>query len=326
MTILVTGGAGYIGSHMAHLLHDEEVRHVLLDDLSTGKPFLPPKDSPLIEGSVGDRNLLDQVIEEHGITAIIHFAGSIVVPESVSDPLKYYANNTSNSRVLIEAAVAHGVGAFLFSSTAAVYGTPERVPIPEEAILQPISPYGTSKLMTEWMLRDAGAAHGLRSVALRYFNVAGADAAGRSGQAMDVATHLIKIASEVATGKREQLSIFGTDYDTPDGTCIRDYIHVSDLVRAHLLALRYLEEGGQSAVFNCGYGRGSSVFEVIAALEAANGIEIPKEIAGRRAGDPPRLVADARRIRATLGWQPEFEDLHEIVRSALAWEKRLNVR
>ncbi|WP_457302057.1 UDP-glucose 4-epimerase GalE, partial [Phyllobacterium sp. P5_D12] len=264
MTVLVTGGAGYIGSHMVLALKDAGRSAVVLDDLSCGFSWLVPEDVPFIEGDVGDQALVRDVIRTHGVTAILHFAGSIVVPDSVRDPLFYYRNNTVQSRALIEAAIAEGIQHFIFSSTAAVYGEPEKTPITEEMPHQPISPYGTSKLMTEWMLRDAAAAHpDFNYVALRYFNVAGADPQLRSGQSFPRATHLIKIASQAATGERSHIEVYGTDYPTADGTCIRDYIHVSDLAQAHLCALNYLEAGGKSTSANCGYGYGYSVLEII---------------------------------------------------------------
>jgi UDP-glucose 4-epimerase len=323
MTVLVTGGAGYIGSHMVHELVDSGEPVVVLDNLSTGFRFLIPGATPFVAGSTGDHELVAKTIERHGVTAIIHFAASIVVPDSVADPLGYYSNNTMNTCTLLQAAVAAGVRHFIFSSTAAVYGNPERVPVREDAPTAPISPYGTSKLMSEIMLHDTSRAHGLRFVALRYFNVAGADPKGRTGQATPQATHLIKVACEAVLGKREKLQVFGTDYPTPDGTCIRDYIHVTDLVRAHSAALAHLRRGGESATFNCGYGRGASVMEVIDAVRHVSGRDFPVEISGRRAGDPASLVADVARIRAALDWRPQFQDLDTIVAHALAWEKRL---
>jgi UDP-glucose 4-epimerase len=323
MTILVTGGAGYIGSHMVHELADAGEPVVVLDNLSTGFRFLLPNAVPFVTGSTGDRALVAKTIAKHGVTAIIHFAASIVVPESVSDPLGYYRNNTMNTCTLLDAAIEAGVKQFIFSSTAAVYGNPDTIPIREDAANQPISPYGTSKLMSEIILRDAGKAHGLRFVALRYFNVAGADPKLRTGQSTPVATHLIKIACEAALGKRPKIEVYGTDYPTPDGTCIRDYIHVSDLARAHSAALAYLRRGGESATFNCGYGRGSSVLEVIDAVRRASKRDFAVEISGRRPGDPAALVANVDRILATLDWRPQFQDLDTIVTHALAWERRL---
>jgi UDP-glucose 4-epimerase len=321
MTILVTGGAGYIGSHMVHELVDTGEPVIVLDNLSTGFRFLIPGTVPFVVGSTGDRDLVAKTIRLHGVTAIIHFAASIVVPESISNPLAYYRNNTMNTCTLLEAAIEAGVKQFIFSSTAAVYGNAEKVPVREDAPTVPISPYGNSKLMSEIMLHDAGKAHGLGFVVLRYFNVAGADPKQRTGQSTPAATHLIKVACEAALGKRPKMNVFGTDYPTPDGTCIRDYIHVSDLARAHSAALAYLRRAGKSATFNCGYGKGASVLEVIDAVRRASGRDFPVEIAGRRAGDPPALVANVDRIRATLDWRPQFQDLDTIVTHAFAWEK-----
>ena len=326
MTILVTGGAGYIGSHMVHELVDGGESVVVLDNLSTGFRFLIPASVPFVTGNTGDHGVVSDVIRAHRVDAIIHFAASIVVPDSIRDPLGYYRNNTVNTTILLDAAVANGVKQFIFSSTAAVYGNPERVPVREDASTMPISPYGTSKLMSEIILHDTARAHDLRFVALRYFNVAGADPKGRTGQATPQATHLIKVACEVALGRRAMLAVFGTDYPTPDGTCIRDYIHVSDLARAHSAALAYLRNGGESATFNCGYGRGASVLEVIAAVRRAIGREFPVETTGRRPGDPAALVADVSRIAARLDWRPQFNDLDMIVGHALSWERRLAAR
>ena len=323
MTILVTGGAGYIGSHMVHELVDAGEPVVVLDNLSTGFRFLIPASVPFVAGSTGDRALVGDTIARHGITSIIHFAASIVVPESVGDPLGYYSNNTMNTCALLDLAIKAGIRQFIFSSTAAVYGETSDAPVREDAPTAPISPYGTSKLMSEIMLHDAGKAHGLRFVVLRYFNVAGADPKLRTGQATPAATHLIKVACETAIGKRPKMSIFGADYPTPDGTCIRDYIHVSDLVEAHSVALAYLRSGGASATFNCGYGRGSSVIEVIEAVRRACGRDFPVEISERRPGDVPALVANVDRIYATLPWRPRFQNLDTIVAHALAWEKQL---
>ena len=322
MTILVTGGAGYIGSHMVHALADAGEKVVVLDNLSTGFRFLLPPGIPLIVGSTGDRDLTARVMREHRVESIIHFAASIVVPDSVRDPLGYYRNNTLNTCNLIDIAIANGVKHFIFSSTAAVYGNAERVPVREDDPKLPISPYGSSKLMSEAMLRDAGFAHGLRYVVLRYFNVAGADPQGRTGQATPQATHLIKVACEAATGKRAKVDVFGTDYATPDGTGVRDYIHVSDLAAAHSAALGYLRDGGESATFNCGYGRGASVMEVIAAVKRASGVDFLVKLGPRREGDAAAVIADASRIRATLPWTPQFQELELIVRDALAWESK----
>ncbi|MFV2091815.1 MAG: UDP-glucose 4-epimerase GalE [Hyphomicrobiales bacterium] len=323
MTVLVTGGAGYIGGHMTLALLDRGETVVVLDNLSTGHRWSVPDGAVLVEGDAGDEALVGQVISDHGIDAVAHFAGSIVVPDSVADPLEYYRNNTVVSRALIAAVVKAGVANFIFSSTAAVYGTPAINPVGEGAPLQPISPYGTSKLMTEWMLRDTAHAHAFRYAALRYFNVSGADPKGRAGQSTPRATHLIKIACKVALGARPALEIFGTDYETADGTCIRDYIHVTDLANAHLLALDHLRKGGDSIIYNCGYGRGFSVREVIGAVERAGRCHLRVNEAPRRAGDPPALVAGADAIRRDLGWRPAHDDLDEIVTHALAWEKTL---
>jgi UDP-glucose 4-epimerase len=323
MTILVTGGAGYIGSHMVYALGDAGERVVVLDNLSTGFAWAVAKDVPLVIADSGDESKLTAVIGEHSIDTIIHFAASIVVPDSVRDPLRYYRNNTVNSRALIETAVKCGVRQFIFSSTAAVYGNPQRVPVREDDPTVPMSPYGWSKLMTEIMLRDAGTAHGLRYAILRYFNVAGADPSGRSGQSTKGATHLIKVAVETALGLRPKIEVFGTDYPTPDGTCIRDYIHVWDLVRAHSDALAYLRGGGDSVTLNCGYGRGFSVLEVIETVKRVAGTDFPVELAGRRAGDPAQIVASSERAQRILGWKPQLDDLAAIVRHALAWERKL---
>lgn len=326
MSVLVTGGAGYIGSHMAHALVDAGERVVVLDNLSTGFDWAIPPAASLIVGETGDQNLVSALIAEHGVTAIIHFAASIVVPDSVADPLGYYRNNTVNSRALIECAVKGGVRHFIFSSTAAVYGNPASAPVSEDAPATPMSPYGSSKLMTEIMLRDAGLAHGLGYVILRYFNVAGADPRLRTGQSTRGATHLIKVAVETALGRRDRMQVFGTDYPTPDGTCIRDYIHVSDLVRAHSDALRYLREGGASVTLNCGYGRGFSVLDVIETVKRVSGVDFHVETAPRRPGDPAQIVAAADRARAVLGWRPELDDLATIVKHALEWERKLMTR
>ena len=326
MTVLVTGGAGYIGSHMVHALVDAGERVVVLDNLATGFDWAVAQGASLVIGDVGDQPRVAALIAEHQVDAIIHFAASIVVPDSVRDPLGYYRNNTVNSRALIESAVKGGVRHFIFSSTAAVYGNPERVPVREDEATVPTSPYGSSKLMTEIMLRDAGSAHGLRHVILRYFNVAGADPLGRTGQSTKGATHLIKVAVETALGLRPKVDVFGTDYPTPDGTCIRDYIHVSDLVRAHCDALAYLRGGGVSATLNCGYGRGFSVLEVIETVKRVSGVDFEVAFVGRRPGDPAQIVAASDRARSLLKWQPHFDDLQAIVRHALAWERKLLTR
>jgi UDP-glucose 4-epimerase len=324
MTVLVTGGAGYIGSHMVLELLNAGEDVVVLDNLSTGFRRAVPQEATLVVGDVGDQELVGSLIKRHGIDAIIHFAGSIVVPESVADPLGYYDNNTVKSRALIAAAVAGGVKNFIFSSTAAVYGNPEVTPVSEDAPLKPLSPYGTSKLMTELMLADVSRAHDFRYVALRYFNVAGADPKGRTGQSTPRATHLIKVACETALGKRSHMDVFGTDYATPDGTCIRDYIHVTDLVRAHMAALRYLRAGGQSDIFNCGYSAGYSVLQVIDAVKRVHGRDFKAIHAPRRPGDAEAIVASSAKIRAVLGWKPEFDDLDTIVGHALTWEQGLD--
>ena len=323
MAVLVTGGAGYIGSHMVFELLDAGEDVVVLDNLSTGFQWAVAEGVPLFVGETGDQTLVSRIIREHSIDAIIHFAASIVVPDSVRDPLAYYRNNTSNSRALIECAVRGGVRHFIFSSTAAVYGNPGETPLTEDAPTQPISPYGWSKLMTEVMLRDAGRAHGLPYAILRYFNVAGADPHGRAGQSTRTATHLIKIAAETAIGLRPKLEVYGSDYPTPDGTCIRDYVHVSDLARAHSNALAYLRSGAPSLTLNCGYGHGFSVLEVIRAIKRVSGVDFNVETAPRRAGDPGRLIASSERVRTTLSWQPRFDDLLTIVAHALAWEREL---
>ncbi len=326
MSILVTGGAGYIGSHMVLALCDAGHDVVVLDNLSTGMAWAVAPQARLVEGDIGDEDLTLKTMAEHDVDAIIHFAGSIIVPESVSDPLGYYLNNTVKSRSLIHSAVKAGVAHFIFSSTAAVYGNPKTVPVREDDELLPVSPYGTSKLMTELMLRDAAVAHDLSYVALRYFNVAGADPKGRTGQSTPRATHLIKVACETALGKRDHLEVFGRDYETRDGTCLRDYIHVSDLVQAHVDALSYLRSGAGSQVFNCGYGQGYSVLDVIGAVERAAGVRLNVRDAPRRPGDPAEIVANADRARAVLEWQPRHDDLDLIVASALAWEKHLQSR
>lgn len=323
MTVLVTGGAGYIGSHMVLALLDAGDKVVVVDNLSTGFRSAVPPPALLIEGNIGDQALVERVIGEHGVRAIIHFAGSIVVPDSVADPLGYYLNNTVNSRALIESAVRTGVKNFIFSSTAAVYGNPKSIPVREDAELKPVSPYGMSKLMTELMLADTAFAHDFRYVALRYFNVAGADPAGRTGQSTPRATHLIKVACETALGKRPSMDVFGTDYPTPDGTCVRDYIHVSDLVAAHVAALKHLEAGGASDIFNCGYSSGYSVIEVIEAVKRAAGGPFPVNLGPRRPGDAEAIVADSAKIRGQLGWKPDLANLDLIVTHALAWERGL---
>lgn len=321
-TALVTGGAGYIGSHVAWALIDAGWRVVVLDDLSTGRRALVPLKARFVQGDVGDAALLRQVLREEVVTAVLHFAGAIVVPESVADPIAYYRNNVIGSIALIEACLDCDVKRFVFSSTAAVYGDPEEIPIPEDAPTRPLNPYGQSKLMVEQVLRDVDRAHRLPHVVLRYFNVAGADPAGRSGQSGAKATHLIKLACEVAVGARAGMDIYGTDYDTPDGTAIRDYIHVTDLADAHLRALDYLLRSEPSLTLNCGYGRGFSVREVLRMVEQVAGRPIPAHAAPRRPGDSPRLVAEPRALRERLGWSPRHDDLKQIVATALAWERR----
>ncbi len=323
MRILVTGGAGYIGSHVVLACLDAGHEVVVLDDFSTGRREAIPKGVALVEGDVGDPNLVAGALGAHGIGAVIHMAGRVVVPESVVVPLTYYQANTAASRSLIAACVEANVERFVFSSTAAVYGAPKQNPITEDAPLDPVNPYGRSKLMTEWILADAAAAHGFGCLALRYFNVAGADPEGRAGQSTPQATHLIKVASEAAVGLRDKVEIFGEDYDTPDGTGIRDYIHVSDLAAAHVAGLRYLAAGGQSRAMNCGYGRGYSVREVLATVERVNGRPLNVVSAPRRLGDPPVLVADSSRLQTEIEWTPKHAGLTAMIESAIGWEKIL---
>jgi UDP-glucose 4-epimerase len=319
--ILVTGGAGYIGSHTVRQLGEREERLVILDNLSTGF-----KESilygELVEGDTGDQGLVDHILKDHDIDTVIHFAANTIVPESVSDPLKYYQNNTCNSRNLIECCVRNNVKNFIFSSTAAVYGVPRVDIVSEKTPESPINPYGTSKLMTEWMLRDTAESSHMKYVVLRYFNVAGSDPEGRIGQRTPNATLLIKVASEVATGKRPHLSIFGTDFPTPDGTGVRDYIHVEDLANAHLSALDYLRNGGEPIIFNCGYGHGYSVRDVVNAVEQATGKPLPIIEEPRRAGDPPLLIANSDKIQSVLGWKPKYDSLNKIVLDSLNWERQ----
>ena len=326
MTVLVTGGAGYIGSHTVHALVDAGERVVVLDNLSTGFATALPAPMLPIVGDVGDQALVAELIDDHEVEAIIHFAGSTIVPDSMKNPLGYYGNNTANSRALIEAAVKGAVRHFIFSSTAAVYGNPARVPVAEDDPTLPLSPYGWSKLMTEVMLRDTSAAHDLTHVALRYFNVAGADPQMRTGLSTPGATHLIKVAVEAALGRRARIDVYGTDYPTPDGTCVRDFIHVSDLARAHVSALAYLRNGGANATINCGYGRGYSVREVLDAVRRAVGHPFAVNFGARRPGDIVVSVAAANRIRELLNWTPELDDLDTIVGHALAWERHLMAR
>lgn len=326
MTVLVTGGAGYIGSHMVWELLDSGESVVVLDRLSTGFEWAVAPEARLVVGDVADRELVGQIIRDNNVDAIIHFAGSIVVPESVADPLAYYENNTCKTRTLIETAVREGVPNFIFSSTAAVYGGAGMEPVREDAPMAPESPYGLSKLMSEWMLRDAAAAHGLRYTALRYFNVAGADPKGRTGQSTPGATHLIKVACETALGKRASMQVFGTDYETPDGTCIRDYIHVSDLAAAHRLALHRLRGGGHSMIANCGYSHGYSVLEVIDSVRRVFGNDFAVVTGQRRAGDAAAVVANSDLARRELGWVPQHDDLDRIVTDALSWERILTAK
>lgn len=321
-TVLVTGGAGYIGSHTVLQLAARGERVLVLDDLSTGFRQAV-RDVPLVVGNVGDRKLTDALLAEHKVDTIIHFAAHTIVPESVSNPLKYYGNNTCATRSLLEAASQAGVKHFVFSSTAAVYGIPAAGLASEDSPTAPINAYGTSKLMSEWMLRDLCAATSMRHVALRYFNVAGSDPLGRIGQSTRAATLLVKVACEAAVGKRQFLSVFGTDYPTPDGTGVRDYIHVDDLARAHLNSLDYLRDGGQSLTANCGYGHGYSVREVLSSVEKIAGIKLNVREEPRRAGDPPSLVAKTDKVRTQLGWQPKLDDIDTIVRTSLEWERRL---
>lgn len=323
MSVLVTGGAGYIGSHMVLNLADAGETVVVLDNLVTGFDWAVDGRAIFESGNAGDIDLVRRLIDKHAITEIVHFAGSIVVPESVTDPLKYYANNTATSRNLIEAAVRGGVKHFIFSSTAAVYGMTGLAPVVETTPLHPMSPYGRSKLMTEWMLADVAAAHDLTYGVLRYFNVAGADPQGRSGQSTPMATHLIKVACQTALGQRAKMDIFGTDYETPDGTCVRDYIHVTDLIAAHALLLKHLRGGGESTTLNCAYGQGYSVRQVVDTVRAVSGVDFIAEEGPRRAGDPASITATGEKVRQLLGWTPQHDDLKEIVASAYAWEQYL---
>ena len=327
MAVLVTGGAGYIGSHMVLALVDaghEEV--VVLDDLSTGYDWALPPEVRLVVGDVADQALVTETILRHQIDAVAHFAARIVVPDSVADPLGYYLANTVKTRALIETAARTGVKHFIFSSTAAVYGEPEIVPVPETLATNPINPYGRSKLMSEWMLADAAAAHGFSYGVLSYFNVAGADPRGRSGQSTPNATHLIKVATQAALGQRTHLEVFGTDYPTRDGSCLRDYIQVSDLADAHMSVLGHLRGGGASLTLNCGYGRGYSVLEVVEVVKRISGRDFEVRLSPRRAGDPAQIIAGADRIRTELGWTPRQDDLDAIVAQALAWEETLSKR
>ncbi len=326
MVVLVTGGAGYIGAHMLLALRDAGESAVALDDLSAGARWLAPEGVPFINADAGDEAVLEQTFREYDITAVIHFAGSILVPESIRRPLEYYWNNTANTLKLLRACVGAGVKQFIFSSTAAVYGTPERVPISEQSPVRPITPYGASMSMSERILGDVAAAHDLSYVTLRYFNVAGADPAGRAGE-IGKPTHLIKAGAQIAIGRRkEKLQIYGGDYPTPDGSAIRDYVHVSDLAQAHLDALERLRRGGASITVNCGYGRGYSVYEVVEAFRRVTSGEMPYELAPRRAGDPAQLIADNAAIRTVLDWRPRYDDIDFIVETAIEWERRLEAR
>ena len=322
-TVLVTGACGYIGSHVARMLSEQGYKVVVIDNLSTGFKDALIHGETLYQGDVGDTALQERVFTENKIAAMLHFAAAIRVEESVADPVKYYTNNTVNTLRLLNAAVKYQVPRVIFSSTAATYGQPRTVPVDETAATIPESPYGWSKLMSEQMLRDIAAAHGIKNVILRYFNVAGADPLGRLGQRTPEASHLIKVACEVAVGKRQQMQVYGTDYATPDGTCVRDYIHVEDLANAHLLALEHLLGGGESSLLNCGYGHGSSVREVIAAVKKVSGKDFKVVDAARRAGDVASIVANADKIRQTLHWKPRFDDLETIVKHAFEWEKKL---
>src|ERR1700751_670523 len=323
MTVLVTGGAGYIGSHTVHALGEAGERVVVIDNLSTGlSPFLP-ESAQLFIGDAGDENLVEGVIRQHEVESVIHFAGSVVVPDSMRDPLGYYRNNTMTTRSLLNAVIKCGVDRFIFSSTPAGYGNPDQVPVPESAPTRPLSPYGSSKLMTEIMLHDVAMAHGMSYVVLRYFTLAGADPYARIGLATVGATHLLKIAVEAATGQRAKIDVYGTDYPTPDGSCIRDFIHVSDLAQAHRAGLSYLRDGGKSVTLNCGYGRGYSVLETIQAVRSVSGRNFAVQYAARRPGDIMTMVADIRRIRSVLEWTPQYDDLATIATHALVWEEKL---
>jgi UDP-glucose 4-epimerase len=323
MTVLVTGGAGYIGSHFVYAMTEAGESVVVVDNLSTGFANFVPGGVPLIVGDAGDESLIESTINDYRVESIVHFAGSVVVPDSMRDPLGYYRNNTMTTRSLLNAAVKSGVSRFIFSSTAAVYGNPDQVPVPETAPTRPLSPYGSSKLMTEIMLHDVAAAHGMSYAVLRYFNVAGADPLARIGLATVGATHLLKIAVEAATGQRAKMDVFGTDYPTPDGSCIRDFIHVSDLAQAHSAALSYLRNGGRSVTLNCGYGRGYSVLETIEAVRRVSGRNFAIQYAPRRPGDIMTMVADTTSMRETLDFTPQYDDLDTIAAHAMAWEQKL---
>src|SRR4029077_16883704 len=323
MTILVTGGGGYIGSHMVLALLDAGEDVLVIDNLSTGFRWAVPGGAGFVAGDIGDCALIKRLVECNQVDAVIHFAGSLLVAESVANPLAYYLNNTCKSRSLIETVIDAGVRNFIFSSSASVYGVPQSSPVAEDSRLEPISPYGSSKLMTEIILREAGRAHDLRFVALRYFNVAGADPQGGSGESTRVAPHLIKVAAQAALGRRSSLEIFGTDYPTADGTCVRDYIHVSDLADAHLSALKYLREGGESETLNCGYGRGYSVLEVVESVKRVSKSDFPTRVSPPRPGDPAELIADVERITRLFSWRPRYADLDIIITHALKWEEHL---
>jgi len=322
--ILVTGGAGYIGSHVVYALLEQKIDVVVLDNLSTGNRELLPHDIIFIQGEAGNEEFVKSVLIEHSISGVIHFASSIVVPDSITDPLWYYYNNTVVSRSLISACVSVGVYTFIFSSTASVYGQPNKMPVDETTPTAPESPYGRSKLMTEWILKDVSNSSGLNYVALRYFNVAGADALGRTGQCSPNATHLIKVANEVAIGKRSELTIYGDDYDTPDGTCIRDFIHVSDLADAHVEVLKLIYATQKSFVLNCGYGIGKSVKEVVEIYRDVIRIDFDVLIGPRRIGDVAELVSDSRHLIELTNWTPKYSSLAEIIKSSLSWEKQLD--
>ena len=324
--VLVTGGAGYIGSHCVRRLVEAGFKVVVVDNLSTGNRWTVPEQIPFIECDAGDSEAIANAIRGYGITSVLHFAGFVVVPESAKDPLKYYANNVCVSRNLVETCIRNGIGQFIFSSSAAVYGDPTISPTPETAAPMPINPYGTSKLIAEWMLRDVAASSALRYVALRYFNVAGARTDGTLGQATSNSTHLVKIAAEAACGLRPSVSIFGTDYATRDGTCVRDYIHVDDLADAHIAALRHLSAGGASGVYNCGYGTGFTVREILDMMKNVSGMQFEVAEAGRRPGDPAALVADAGAIARDFGWKPRLNDIRIICDSAFRWERALQKR
>jgi UDP-glucose 4-epimerase len=323
MTALITGGAGYIGSHMVLEFLDKGEDVVVLDNLSTGFRWAVPENVPLVVGDIGDRELVTQTLRRYKVDAILHFAANIVVPDSISNPLGYYDNNTAKARSLMQCAVECGVAHFVFSSTAAVYGEPKDEFVSETTPTEPINPYGRSKLMVEWMLQDVSRAHSMTHAALRYFNVAGADPEGRTGQSTPNATHLIKVAVQTALGMRDKMQVFGVDYPTPDGSCVRDYIHVTDLVRAHMDALAHLRNGGESVTCNVGYSRGYSVLEVIDTVKRVSGVDFKVKVSGRRDGDPARIVASNDRVRG-LGWTPQHADLEEIVRQAINWERGLN--